>query len=164
MDKYGKGMLFCDLGGPCAIPLEGPAVTLQEQIAARVVDLTDEAVYRAAIECAREEGVTKLALLDRRFVLDALWEKAEREYRPQLRTHLTVPDPDVEKMLAVAIARAWNEVLPMVREQGLDPATLRFSLRMPWLEEHLRGGSDPLLHGFEIWWEADRKEAAYEHD
>lgn len=67
------------------ISLTRPAVAKIEDgkimfnIRAAVVDATDKAIADAAIQTAIADGVAELYLLDRKFVLDALREKIERE-------------------------------------------------------------------------------------
>ena len=44
-----------------------------------VIDKIDQAIVDAVIETAREEGMTDLYILDKKFVIDALKEKIARE-------------------------------------------------------------------------------------
>ncbi len=53
--------------------------TIEMEICAKVVDLAEAACVEAAIEAAMDAGVTDLYLMDRRFVIDALVEKMQRE-------------------------------------------------------------------------------------
>ena len=46
---------------------------------AQLIDMTDTAIYDAIIATAIEEGITDLYLLDKKFVIEALREKLERE-------------------------------------------------------------------------------------
>ena len=48
-------------------------------IAAKVADMTDSAIVEAIIEFAQKEGIADLYLMDKRFVMEALTEKLERE-------------------------------------------------------------------------------------
>ena len=48
-------------------------------IRAMVVNTTEWAIVDAVIEAAKEDGISDLYLMDRKFVLDALREKIERE-------------------------------------------------------------------------------------
>ena len=50
-----------------------------KNIMAQVADVTDQAIYNAIIKEAQDAGVTDLYLMDKKFVLDALREKLERE-------------------------------------------------------------------------------------
>lgn len=50
-------------------------------IAAKIADLTEEAVYQEIIRTATAAGITDLYLMDKTFVLEALKEKLEREKR-----------------------------------------------------------------------------------
>lgn len=52
---------------------------ITEKIYADTVNLHDKAIVDACIKAAEEAGFTQLYLLDRRFVLDALREKLERD-------------------------------------------------------------------------------------
>ena len=56
-----------------------------KKIMATVQDVTDQAIYNAIIKEAQDAGVTDLYLMDKKFVLDALREKLERE-KPKLLT------------------------------------------------------------------------------
>lgn len=56
-----------------------------KRIMAQVADLSDQAIYNAIKKAAQEAGVTDLYLMDKKFVLDALREKLERE-KPKLLT------------------------------------------------------------------------------
>ena len=53
--------------------------SVTQKFAARVIEMHDEAIYNAVVEAAREAGINQLYLLDKKFVLEALREKAERE-------------------------------------------------------------------------------------
>ena len=44
---------------------------------AQVLSEMDDEIVRAAVEAARQEGITDLALLDKQFVLDALVKAVE---------------------------------------------------------------------------------------
>lgn len=48
-------------------------------MAAQVVDTQERMLVEAVIKAAEEEGVRDLYILDKKFVLDALREKMERE-------------------------------------------------------------------------------------
>lgn len=52
---------------------------IEAKIAAKIVDMAEEAVVQAVIDEARRAGITDLYLLDKRFVTEALMEKLERE-------------------------------------------------------------------------------------
>lgn len=62
-----------DLLNPCINPY-----TISK-IAAVVADMTDDAIYEAIINAAKEEGITDLYMMDKKFVLDAIKEKLKRE-------------------------------------------------------------------------------------
>ena len=52
---------------------------IEAKIAAQVIDMSEDAIVQAVMNAAQEEGVTDLYLMDRRFVIEALIEKANRE-------------------------------------------------------------------------------------
>lgn len=53
--------------------------TITQRIYTEVVDMYDDAIVQACVRAAKEAGLTDLVLLDKRFVLEALIEKMERE-------------------------------------------------------------------------------------
>ena len=53
--------------------------SVTQKFAVRVIEMHDEAIYNAVVEAAREAGINQLHLLDKKFVLEALREKVERE-------------------------------------------------------------------------------------
>ncbi len=67
------------------IVLSKPVITdldnfeIKFDVRAVVTDTTDEAIASAVIQEAIADGVAELYLLDKKFVLDALREKIERE-------------------------------------------------------------------------------------
>ena len=52
---------------------------MEVKVAAQVIDMTEDAIVQAVMNAAQEEGVTDLYLMDKRFVIEALVEKANRE-------------------------------------------------------------------------------------
>lgn len=56
-----------------------PVFTITKKIVAEVVDTDSQVIVDAVIKCAMENGVNDIWLLDRKFVLDALREKMERD-------------------------------------------------------------------------------------
>lgn len=52
---------------------------VEAKVAAQVIDMSEDAIVQAVINAAKEEGVTDLYLMDKKFVLDALIEKMQRE-------------------------------------------------------------------------------------
>ena len=50
-----------------------------DHMIAQVVDTKDQTIVEAVIKAAEEAGVVDLYILDKKFVLDALREKAERD-------------------------------------------------------------------------------------
>ncbi len=63
----------------CDSNLENMTFSITKNIITQIVDMEEKAVVDAVIKAAEQEGVTDLYLLDKKFVLDALREKAERE-------------------------------------------------------------------------------------
>lgn len=45
----------------------------------KLIDMKNEAIVQECIKAANEAGITDLFLLDKKFVLDAIREKMERE-------------------------------------------------------------------------------------
>lgn len=97
MDRMKPGRITCPFlrvelkrdtaPGPVAIRpirydpawIEAEAARFTQNIAVRLIDMHDEAIYSEAIRAAGEAGIDGLYLMDRQFVLDALREKLERE-------------------------------------------------------------------------------------
>lgn len=52
---------------------------VEVKVAAQVIDMSEDAIVQAVINAAKEEGITELYLMDRKFVIEALVEKANRE-------------------------------------------------------------------------------------
>ena len=52
---------------------------VEVKVAAQVIDMAEDAIVQAVMNAAQEEGVTDLYLMDKRFVIEALIEKANRE-------------------------------------------------------------------------------------
>ena len=53
--------------------------SVQRKVLAQCVDMADDAIVRAVVDVAREEGISDLYLLDKTFVINAL-TKAIKEY------------------------------------------------------------------------------------
>lgn len=67
---------------PAPISIEEQAngvFNLVDQFAAKVVDMREQAMLNAIISAAVQEGLNEVWILDKKFVLDALKEKMERE-------------------------------------------------------------------------------------
>lgn len=64
---------------PHEIKFEGPGIIAKRNVAVRVADMLDNEIMSAIVNLARENGITDLIVLDKKFVLDALKEKMERE-------------------------------------------------------------------------------------
>jgi len=45
-----------------------------------VVDMQEQAIFESVVRAATLEGIDEVHLLDKKFVIDALWEKLERDY------------------------------------------------------------------------------------
>ena len=58
---------------------ENHTANIIQNICAQVIDNTDKVIVDVIIKAAKENGITDLYLMDKKFVLDALLEKAERE-------------------------------------------------------------------------------------
>lgn len=52
---------------------------ITHRMAVQIIDMREKALVDAVIACARENGVNDIWLLDKKFVLDALREKMERD-------------------------------------------------------------------------------------
>lgn len=52
---------------------------VEAKVAVQVIDMSEDAIVQAVMSAAQEEGVTDLYLMDRKFVIEALVEKANRE-------------------------------------------------------------------------------------
>ena len=53
--------------------------TAKRNICVQVADMLDNDIMDCIIDLAKENGITDLVVLDKKFVLDALREKMERE-------------------------------------------------------------------------------------
>ena len=65
---------------PCD-PIEADDVLagITYKIAAKAVEMREQAIVDEAVRVAKEAGVNELFLMDRQFVIDALVEKKQRE-------------------------------------------------------------------------------------
>ena len=63
------------------IDFESSPMRIINKINVEVTNMMDDAIVQACINAARAEGVHDLFLLDKKFVLDALWEKIQRSMR-----------------------------------------------------------------------------------
>lgn len=52
---------------------------IEAKIAAKIVDLAEEAVVQAVLDEASAAGITDMYLIDKKFVIEALKEKFKRE-------------------------------------------------------------------------------------
>ena len=60
------------------IPQNENPYTIQS-ISAVVADMTDKAIVQAALQYAKEAGITDLYMMDKQFLADAIREKLERK-------------------------------------------------------------------------------------
>jgi hypothetical protein len=61
------------------VNIERNTYEVVKAICAETVDMENDAIVQACIRCAKEAGITDLFLIDRKFVEDALIEKATRD-------------------------------------------------------------------------------------
>jgi len=55
------------------------AMTVNFSFAANVLDMADQVIVDACVKAAREAGITQLYLLDKRFIVEAIWDKLEKD-------------------------------------------------------------------------------------
>ena len=63
------------------INFDGGVFSFREQIMVQCANMRDDAIVDAVIRAARDEGITDLYLLDKKFVLDALTTAIEARNR-----------------------------------------------------------------------------------
>lgn len=54
---------------------------IKYNVAAKVVDMTNEAIVQACISAAKDAGIDELYLMDKDFIIEALKEKIEKTKR-----------------------------------------------------------------------------------
>ena len=54
------------------------SLKIEEKIVAQCVEMADEAIVKAVIDCAKENGITQLYLLDKDFVVTALQDAIKK--------------------------------------------------------------------------------------
>ena len=65
---------------PCdTIEVSDMLAGITYKIAAKAVEMREQAIVDEAVRVAKEAGVNELFLMDRQFVIDALVEKKQRE-------------------------------------------------------------------------------------
>ena len=64
---------------PHEIKFEDPGIIAKRNVAVRVADMLDDEIMSAIVNLARENDITDLFVLDKKFVLDALKGKMDRE-------------------------------------------------------------------------------------
>jgi hypothetical protein len=65
---------------------------ITRRVIAQVVDMQETAIVDAVIECARATHVDDIYLLDKKFVLDALCEKMERDCPVRRRPYIKLEE------------------------------------------------------------------------
>ena len=64
---------------PPEMSVEDPGFIARRNISVQVANMLDNEIMTAIVNLARENGITDLFVVDKKFVLDALKEKMERE-------------------------------------------------------------------------------------
>lgn len=64
---------------PPEMSVEDPGFIVRRNISVQFANMLDNEIMTAIVNLARENGITDLFVLDKKFVLDALKEKLERE-------------------------------------------------------------------------------------
>ena len=64
---------------PPEMSVEDPGFIVRRNISVQFVNMLDNEFMTEIVNLARENGITDLFVLDKKFVLDALKEKLERE-------------------------------------------------------------------------------------
>ena len=54
------------------------SLKIREKIVAQCVEMADEAIVKAVIDCAKENGITQLYLMDKDFVVTALQDAIKK--------------------------------------------------------------------------------------
>ena len=66
-----------NMNGPEINFIDG-SLKIREKIVAQCVEMADEAIVKAVIDCAEENGITQLYLLDKDFVVTALQDAIKK--------------------------------------------------------------------------------------
>lgn len=61
------------------VDAQSPIHQLTEKYAAVATESMDNAIMNTIIDCAQRDGITHLCIIDKKFVMDAIKEKMERE-------------------------------------------------------------------------------------
>ena len=61
------------------IDAQSPIHQITEKYAAFAVEYMDKAIMDTIVDCAQREGITNLCVIDKKFVMEAIREKMERE-------------------------------------------------------------------------------------
>lgn len=64
---------------PSEMSVKDPGFIVRRNISVRFANMLDNELMTEIVNLARENGITDLFVLDKKFVLDALKEKLERE-------------------------------------------------------------------------------------
>lgn len=70
---------MCQFNFPPKMSVKNPEFIVRKNISVQVANMLDNEIMTAIANLARESGITDLFVLDKKFVLDALKEKMERE-------------------------------------------------------------------------------------
>lgn len=70
---------MCQFNFPPKMSVEDPGFIARKNISVQVANMLDNEIMTTIVNLARENGITDLFVLDKKFVLDALKEKLERE-------------------------------------------------------------------------------------
>lgn len=94
---------------------------LDYKVAAVVEDTADEVIFKAILAAAQAEEVTDLYLIDKKFILDAIREKRERE-NPKPLTNAD----KLRTMDETAFVRFLDDVTWSALESGRDLSKLKY--------------------------------------
>ena len=61
------------------VDMDNPVQEITKRIMAEVADLTDAVMVDAILRACQSEGITDLYLIDKKFIIEAITEKLERE-------------------------------------------------------------------------------------
>ena len=70
---------MCQFNFPPKMSVKDPGFIVRRNISVQVANMLDNEIMTAIVNLAKENGITDLFVLDKKFVLDALKEKMERE-------------------------------------------------------------------------------------
>ena len=123
------------------IQLDGTIAKLTQKIAAVVEDAADKAIVEAILAAARAEEVTDLYLIDKKFILDAIREKQERE-NPKPLTNAD----KLRTMDETAFVRFLDDVTWSAIDSGRDLSKLKYPpdtmTWREWLRQPVKEGTE----------------------